>query len=482
MTTRFILCILLFVIPSIAVPTLAQETTDSTRKHPWWAAAEVTAVNGLIMAYDHLVIREPWYRVTMKDIKENVQLRNWWWDTDYYHTNAINHPYHGSLFYTAARDNGMTIGESSLYALAGSLVWEVFCESEHPSINDLVTTAVGGIALGEPMHRISDGILDNRKRGLERIGRELMAFAVNPVKGVNRIIRGDSWRVSSSPDSKPSNIKGGLEIGYGRQDIHNKSAINTAYANINITYGDMMGTVGRRPFDYFTLNFTAVTGSSQPHINLVQVKSQLWCRPLSEEDQAVQTVFGIYHHYDYSSATPEYHLSKGASYMHPYGYLEIGSVGPGFGYRCGHQTRWEQQLFVNGIALGATPTDCKHPANARDRGYSFGSGYGARLSSTLEIGDWFAARINSSFSQLFCWDGFYADDPDRKMTSAGYSVQGDEGNAVTLIAEPSIEITPFRHFGIGIHGRYFWCHSNYKYHPHATTNSWELRAGARYSF
>ena len=33
----------------------------------------------------------------------------------------------------------------------------------------------------------------------------------------------------------------------------------------------------------------------------------------------------------------------------------MGAIGPGFAYRLGEHTRWEQQLYVNGIMMGAVP-------------------------------------------------------------------------------------------------------------------------------
>ena len=467
------------------------ETPADSLSHPWRAAASVAAVNALVMGYDHLFMSDmACYRVTLRDIGENFKLKNWWWDSDHFHTNAINHPYHGSLYYTAARSQGVGIGTASLLTLGGSLTWEMLCEAEPPSYNDLISTTVGGIALGEPMHRVSSAITDNSSRGLERVSRELLAAAVNPVRAVHRLLRGDTWRVVPRNPRLPSvSLSGTIEIGMRRQDVYSKPAFNTAYATLNITYGDILGTNGHRPFDYFTLRLTAVEGSRQPRINNVSVKSQIWSRTLATRTSTstptpprTSTVIGLYHHFDYHSATPAYQLPGEQRYKYPYGYLEVGAIGPGVALRTGNLVTFEQQLFINAIALGATPSETKHTPAVNNRNYSFGSGYGARLTSILSAGSWLKADVSASFSQLFCWDGFYADDPGRLRSSVWYSVQGEEGNAVTLIAEPSLTVTPVAHWGLAVRGRYFWCHNNYRYHPHATTHSWELCAGICYSF
>lgn len=468
-----------------SMPTRAAEPadsvrTDSVKKHPWRAAGEIAVINLLVMGYDHLFLDMPCYQVTSKSIKNNFQVKKWWWDADYYHTNAINHPYHGALYYTAARDNGMNIGVSSLMALGGSLTWEMLCESEPPSFNDLVTTPIGGITLGEPMHRISDKVIDNSKRGIERVGRELVAALIDPVKGLNRLIRGDTWRVRPGADSYSPAMSTAVELGYRYLDVAEEKALATPYLNFNVDYGDVMGTEGNGPFDYFTLNLTATAGKEQPHISCVQVKNQLWSRQLGKKDKP-NAVFGFYNHYDYTSALPRYDLPEGQRMRRPYGYLEIASIGPGFAYRTGSLLKWEQQIFVHGIGLGATPIKTVHKKGS-NRGYSFGSGYGARTTTDLRLGNLLHARINGMFSQLFTWDGFFADDPNRQMGASGNSIQGEEGNTVTFMAEPSLQFYPTRHIGLGLSGRYFWCHYNFKFHPHETSHSLELHAALKYLF
>ena len=468
-------------LPTHAAEPADSVRTDSVKKHPWRAAGEIAVINLLVMGYDHLFLDMPCYRVTSQSIKDNFKLKRWWWDSDYYHTNAINHPYHGALYYTAARDNGMSVGVSSLMALGGSATWELLCESEPPAYNDFITTTIGGIALGEPMHRISDEVLDDSKRGLERIGRELVAAVINPVKGLNRLLTGRAWRVRGRQQERPSAMQAAVELGYRRLDIAGKKAFATPCLTFDVSYGDIMGQQGTGLFEYFTLHLTATAGKEQPHISRVTVKNQLWCHPLGEKG-STKAVWGLYNHYDYTHAQPNWEgTTESQRLAKPYGYLEIASIGPGFAFKTGNGIRWEQQLFVHGIGLGSTPTDTEHKSGGNNHGYSYGSGYGARFSTDLRIGNILRANIDGAFSQLFTWDGFYYDDPSRKR-GASNSIQGEAGNAVTLIANPQIELIPLRHIGIGVSGRYFWCHHNYKFHPHATTHSWELQAGIRYRF
>jgi hypothetical protein len=110
------------------------------------------------------------------------------WDTDKFSTNLIAHPYHGGLYFNAARSNGMTFWKSVPYTFGGSLMWEYFMENELPSINDLFATTFGGAEIGEITFRLSDLFIDNRSSGSERVGRELLVACLSPVRAINRLI------------------------------------------------------------------------------------------------------------------------------------------------------------------------------------------------------------------------------------------------------------------------------------------------------
>lgn len=67
-------------------------------------------------------------------------------------------------------------------------------EIEPPSYNDIVNTPVTGIILGEISFRVSDLIIDESSTGFERVLREFSSTLVDPMKGFNRLIRGDMWK------------------------------------------------------------------------------------------------------------------------------------------------------------------------------------------------------------------------------------------------------------------------------------------------
>ncbi len=73
-------------------------------------------------------------------------------------------------------------------------MWELFMEREYPSTNDIIATPIGGAALGEVFYRASDLVLNDRATGGERIGREVAAFVIDPMRGITRIVTGQAWK------------------------------------------------------------------------------------------------------------------------------------------------------------------------------------------------------------------------------------------------------------------------------------------------
>ena len=76
-------------------------------------------------------------------------------DKDPFNVNQIGHPYQGSMYYGFARSAGLNFWESAGYTLLGSFLWEIAGETTPPSINDYVTTTIGGSFVGESLFRMA---------------------------------------------------------------------------------------------------------------------------------------------------------------------------------------------------------------------------------------------------------------------------------------------------------------------------------------
>ncbi len=155
---------------------------------------EVPLVNGAIWSYDRYVLKASYANISIATVKNNFN-NGWVWDTDDFPTNFSLHPYTGSLYFNTARSNGYNFHQSAPFALGGSLMWELTMENTKPSYNDLINTTASGIFLGEVLYRLSSSVFDDSKTGKSRILREVIGSIIDPVRGVNRLVQGKSWRV-----------------------------------------------------------------------------------------------------------------------------------------------------------------------------------------------------------------------------------------------------------------------------------------------
>lgn len=135
----------------------ADTLEDPVERHfilPWaeiFLQQTVTNLGGRVIGADYAQIspRTAWI---------NLQSA-WVVDEDAFLTNQLGHPYQGALYFTAARSSHLGFWWSSLYTTLGSVAWEYFGENVPPSINDQFTTTIGGIMVGEMMHRMSQAAL-----------------------------------------------------------------------------------------------------------------------------------------------------------------------------------------------------------------------------------------------------------------------------------------------------------------------------------
>jgi hypothetical protein len=118
--------------------------------HPLRAAGEVLVWVGLGTAYYWVkkdVNRLDWDRPNLADriLFEAVRF-----DNNLGTTNNVLHPLGGAAYYGFTRVNGLPPGWSFLYAFTASTLWEYALEwRELVSINDLIFTPIGGLAIGE---------------------------------------------------------------------------------------------------------------------------------------------------------------------------------------------------------------------------------------------------------------------------------------------------------------------------------------------
>jgi hypothetical protein len=189
------------------------------------------------------------------------------WDQDDFVVNMLGHPYMGSTYYAAARANGMGYWAGLPFTAFNSMMWEYFGENTQPSINDLVNTTFGGVALGEMFHRVAETIRDNGASGGGRALREFAALPFDPVGTVNRLLQGEWSRKGPNPlEHNPVGTE--LRIGAGAGIVRPagglgvslKSAEGSSIAFAELKYGDSYIDSMRKPFDAFSMQVQFAPG------------------------------------------------------------------------------------------------------------------------------------------------------------------------------------------------------------------------------
>ncbi len=143
------------------------------------AVLDISGINVAVWSLDSFILKKSWAQISLKSIYNNLD-HGFEWDRGIFVSNHLTHLYHGALYFSAARLNGLDIGESTLFTSAGSLMWELFFESNYPSINDIIMTTLGGFILGGPLSQMAGTLYSQDSRGLEGLFQKSLMLIINP--------------------------------------------------------------------------------------------------------------------------------------------------------------------------------------------------------------------------------------------------------------------------------------------------------------
>lgn len=311
---------------------------------------------------------------------DNLQ-GGWSWDPNDLRVNHVEHPWAGAAYFNSARANGLSFWGAAPMALTGSVMWELFGEAKPPSINDAITTSLGGVVLGEPLQRISLIILDEESSGLDRLWREVAVFLTNPGLGLNRISRGQSWsRRQNPPGHRPDAIRGGMAFGARRLEwADGRAPLGSALASFTLEYGDPFAPVPRGPFSHFTAGLDLMSSSPD---GLGSLSARGLLARFGTPDPASSRVGGVFMDLDYrrDGATEFAEQSFGVGML--------SRTGAGDGLR-----------LASDLSLEAVPLMAVRESNPLGRRrYDYGAGVGARALAALE---WRGRRILSAGARAY---------------------------------------------------------------------------------
>ena len=264
----------------------------------WLPAVEIIGLNLGIGAVNTYIRNQEWARISWKTMAENFKT-GFVWDEDGFLINQLSHPYHGALFFNAARSNGHGFWASIPFALFGSLMWEYLMENEAPSYNDIVNTPITGSIVGEILWRMSDLIIDQSANGFERVAREFSSTLLNPLRGFNRMINGEMWTHGTSTVGQSTDVDLDLSVGALNVFFDNNFEKNMIFLMMraNLSYGDQFNVnANKKPFDFFSLSVELNAGPGEDIFSIF-ASGVLWDDPVRLFSSS-RSMFGIYQDFD----------------------------------------------------------------------------------------------------------------------------------------------------------------------------------------
>ena len=445
-------------------------------KHPWKAALGAFGINVLVNGFDRFVMNEDFAKINLHTIHQNFKT-GFVWDNDQFSTNLFAHPYHGGLYFNSARSNGLSFWESAPYSFCGSLMWELACETEPPAINDLMATTIGGICIGEVTHRVSNLVFDDSSQGFRRFLREFAGTLICPIKGFNRLITGQAWRVRADHNKYHdySRFPINFMVTLGDRYLSDEGGLfrgeQNPYLNFSLLYGDVFDTSNNAPYDYFTANVTFGLSGNQPLISSVHLLGKLWSANFYEGKQ-MTAAFGVFQHFNYYDSE----AVKDGTQRVPYRISEAASIGPGLIYRfpaVGNVGSIEQRVFLDGILLGGSLSDYYHII---DRDYNMGSGYSAKVETLLDFPRFGRFSVLADYYRIYTWKGY--ETKDLTTTNPLYlNAQGDLSNAQLLVINPRLQVYLKKGVSLDLQAAYYMRETHYKHYSNVHSETFEVRMG-----
>jgi hypothetical protein len=235
---------------------------------------------------------------TAESIRRNLNPKVWTFEEgqggDTFLTNQFIHPYAGALYFASARSNNLNFYWSILSSTFGSVTWEALGETDSPGSSDLINTAVGGIAIGEILHRL---YIELDKGG---IAGKIGSFFVSPTDRITAAIR------RYGPEKGPRKITGSsLALGFSWinarffDDDDEVTSWNkpSAFIGYDLVYGSPYTAHGKTPFEQFDL-ITSLTVTVPFIHNFVFIADGYLASWLLADDGVNQASNGITLHFD----------------------------------------------------------------------------------------------------------------------------------------------------------------------------------------
>lgn len=398
--------------------TYAQEKYlyNSDEKNYVMAGVEALGTNVVVWSINRFIFDEDWTRISIDTWERNLN-HHFVYDTDPFVTNQFAHPYHGSMYYTSARSNGLTFWESIPYTVVGSLSWEYFGETTLPSKNDFVGTTMGGIALGEMLFRLSNLVLDESATGSERLWREIGGLVISPIHGFNRLISGKMSRLGE----KKANPLVQSEFAIGMNNVAADNIFSDLssqlYLRLKLDYGNLYESVPvHNPFSYFSV-YLGGNISKQSKIPEVIVQG-VWIGKNIRLFGDHSSVAGLFQHYNFIDWNGNQ--------------ISTHSLGAGIEneFEVAERVTIEAGIHLAYVVLGGSNLYYDEQATALDQ-YNYSNGLQGRLS--------FELRANKFGEFSLSYDPYWLN-----------TIHPVDGNEFIGILTAEYDIPVYKNLGVGL--------------------------------
>ncbi|MGL4518317.1 MAG: DUF3943 domain-containing protein [Phocaeicola sp.] len=439
---------------------------DSTAR-PFRALAFSQIPNLSIWGINRYGLKSDFAYINLETMAQNI-LQQPLWDYDQFGTNLLTHPLHGGLDFTAARINGLTYYQSIPYAFVSSLIWEYLLENEPASINDQITTTLGGALFGELSFRLSSSILKSESVGLERVCREFFGALTNPLGGIDRALTGKMWRVSAPPTHYQT-IPISLVVETGARWLSQPGQSQVgSYLALDYQYGSPMKE-SSTPFESFRLNAVFDPFAKKSLITQLAVTGALLTK--STHYKKSDITYGLFQHFLYMDA-----LSNNNQHLY-YRYSEPATLGFGL-LTANSKSSLMTQNYFNALFLAAAHAS---PFELLHRSYNFGFGYGLHH-TTSYVQNRLQAKVDLRLSQFFTTVGYAKETNLAQQDYTKFYAMGDKGSTLMINCQAHIDYRFYKELSLSLKYHYIRQQTRNRDFPNFSLEATDCYLGLNYRF
>ncbi|HEY3874748.1 MAG TPA: DUF3943 domain-containing protein [Candidatus Kapabacteria bacterium] len=338
----------------------------------WLPLTQITLSNVGLWLVDRYGYDYDFSHISFNSVSNNFKDGWTWRDTDAFANDFFFHPYSGAGYYMTARSYGYNFWECIPLVAFGSAEWKYFFENDQPSYADLINTTVNGTYVGEVGYRITSNVLDDSRRGWDRVWRELVVGLISPSRFVARLVTGKLWEVAPGPELEKQPMDTRLSLGPILFNNGNRfgSGPMKFDAALALEYGNPFEQFDRKPYDEFKIWMDFTNAYQNKYLATVTGYGYL-----AGSNIGANALWGIFQHFDYFNNLT----------------FEFGdcAFGPGIITKLplSEHHYLYANLFANFFPFGANNAGFFPKDTTTSIDYSYGDGFNGKAEIGASIGD-----------------------------------------------------------------------------------------------